>query len=112
MSRSVDTPSQGGGSHQNLDLAGHKQALTGGPVSVCQPGMMHANAELEGMAQVWILQGVSSHSFADVARLQSRLRLIAQSAVTWLAAHLSGLSACESVGGVMISCCMLKRDRP
>ena len=40
----------------HLDLASHKQALAGDPVAVCQPCMMHADAKLQCMAQVGVLQ--------------------------------------------------------
>ena len=40
----------------HLDLASHKEALAGDPVTVRQPCMVHADAELQRMAQVGILQ--------------------------------------------------------
>ena len=59
MSRGVDAPSQGGSSNQDLNLAGNKEALTCSPVPVSQTSMMHANAKLQSVAQVWILHNTS-----------------------------------------------------
>ena len=56
MSRSVDAPSQGGGGNQDLNLAGNKEALACSPVPISQASVMHANAKLQSVAQVWILQ--------------------------------------------------------
>ncbi len=56
MSRGVDTPSQGGGSNQDLNLASNKKALACGSVPISQTSMVHANAKLQSVAQVWILQ--------------------------------------------------------
>ena len=58
MGGGVDPPSQGGGGHQDLDLAGHKEALTGGPVPISQAGMMHANAKLKGVPQIGVLHQI------------------------------------------------------
>lgn len=56
VSRSIDAPCQGRGGHQNLDLAGYKEALTSGPVCVCQASMVHANSKLQRVSQVRVLQ--------------------------------------------------------
>ena len=55
MRRSVDAPSQGGSSNQDLNLASNKEAFTCGPVPISQTSVMHANAKLQSVAQVWIL---------------------------------------------------------
>ncbi len=55
MSRGVDAPSQGGCRNQDLNLASNKEALACGPVSISQSSMVHANAKLQSVAQVWIL---------------------------------------------------------
>ena len=40
----------------HLDLASHKKALAGDPVAVRQPCMVHADAKLQRVAQIGVLQ--------------------------------------------------------
>ena len=61
MSRGVDTPSQGGSSNQDLNLASNKEALTCSPVPISQTSMVHANAKLQSVEQVWILHTTCEH---------------------------------------------------
>lgn len=69
MGGGVDPPGQGGGGHQDLDLASHKKALASGSVPISQASMVHANPKLEGMPQVEILHqrcAVKSHLESEV----------------------------------------------